>query len=43
MIFVSGQVPIMKYGRKTEYFLKDLSELYNIDKETKSVSQNVSN
>lgn len=30
-------------GRKTEYFLKDLSELYNIDKEIKSVSQNVSN
>lgn len=30
-------------GRKTEYLLKDLSELYNINKEIKSVSQNVSN
>lgn len=38
MKFVSGQVPIMKTVEKRE----DLSELYNIDKEIKSVCQNVS-
>lgn len=43
MIFLSEQVPIIKRRYKTEYFLNDWTELYNIAKEIKSVWRNVSN